>query len=69
MPIDSHLPQADPFSLVPTFKGVWLVIKTAEISEMGTISSAQIYCIMFCLILFFWETLKELSHEIGLGHA
>jgi hypothetical protein len=21
MPIDSHLPQADPFSLVPTFKG------------------------------------------------
>jgi hypothetical protein len=25
MPIDSHLPQADPFSLVPTFKRtVWL---------------------------------------------
>ena len=22
MPIDSHLPQADPFSLVPTFKAV-----------------------------------------------
>jgi hypothetical protein len=24
MPIDSHLPQADPFSLVPTFKYIIL---------------------------------------------
>jgi hypothetical protein len=28
MPIDSHLPQADPFSLVPTFKEVLRKIGT-----------------------------------------
>jgi hypothetical protein len=27
MPIDSHLPQADPFSLVPTFKAPNIEIK------------------------------------------
>jgi hypothetical protein len=28
MPIDSHLPQADPFSLVPTFKKVVCLLNT-----------------------------------------
>jgi hypothetical protein len=30
MPIDSHLPQADPFSLVPTFKVAALKVLTNE---------------------------------------
>ncbi len=30
MPIDSHLPQADPFSLVPTFKAILLVNHTLK---------------------------------------
>jgi hypothetical protein len=30
MPIDSHLPQADPFSLVPTFKAWRFLVKSAR---------------------------------------
>ncbi len=40
MPIDSHLPQADPFSLVPTFKLFFFFLKITE--HMWPISSTNV---------------------------
>jgi hypothetical protein len=42
MPIDSHLPQADPFSLVPTFK-----FNKLQVTEVGWSFSLLKYFFFF----------------------
>ncbi len=52
MPIDSHLPQGDPFSLVPTFKLVPRMNSFSRILNISLIQfSVYFVCTIYCIFL------------------
>jgi hypothetical protein len=44
MPIDSHLPQADPFSLVTTFKVQKSLVKNIDLQKGVVVKKKILYC-------------------------